>query len=124
LETLYLSLRSTLNLNGTFSKIDTPIRPVKKGFAYLTLQVWILLLFGTSFITLAVGFRLWYAYQVRKRNAQEAEVEALDKKALEETKQTEKEQEIELVSVIGGPYKFQRLEDEEYADDVAPQNKQ
>ena len=124
LETLYLSLRSTLNLNGTFTKIDGPVRPVKKGFAYLTLQVWILLVFGSSFITLAVGFRLWYAYQVRKQKAQEEEEQALDKKALEETKQAEKEQEIEMVSVVGGPYKFQRLDDEEFGDDNMTQQKQ
>lgn len=119
LENLYLSLRKTLSLNGTFTKIETPVRPVKKGFKYLSLQVWILLVFCTTSVSLAVAFRLWYLRQVRiRKQMEEEEAQRLDHAAPKE----DPKEGVEL-SPMGGSYKFRKLEDEEADEERFDQQK-
>lgn len=107
LENLYLTLSSSLNLNGTFTKIGPkPARPTKKGFSHLTLQVWILLLTCTCVVIPAIGFRLWYAYRIRKQRNEEASLATdADAKAASSLA-------IQM-NPIGGSYKFTKLTNEE-----------
>lgn len=100
LDNLYLILKATLNLDGTFSKIEAPFRPVKKGYRHLTLQVWILTLFCTLSVLLAVAYRLRYVYRLQKSNMESAQSPENEKH----------DQFIKMDSLKAG--KYQKLEEE------------
>ena len=99
LENLHFFLKTTFKLEGTYTQIDAPIRPIKKGYAHLTLQVWILSVFCTIFTLMAVAYRLRHTYLIRKLN--------------QETAHTPKEEKqssfIEMKSLKVGEYNFQPL---------------
>jgi hypothetical protein len=102
LENLYLILKSMFSLDGTFTQIDAPFRPVKKGYSHLTLQVWILSIFCSGSAFLAAIYRFYY---VRKHHRESSSLESPD-----DEKPTSS---IAMNSLKVGKYDFQKLEDED-----------
>ena len=102
LQNLYLILKSTFKLDGTFSQIEAPFRPVKKGYSHLTLQVWIFSIFCTGSVLLAAAYRLRYAYLVRKQNGESSLLQSENEKPISF---------IPMNTLKVGPY--QKLEEEE-----------